>query len=147
MWGRGCLEMTTWTEKGIFSFFGGIAGAILLVWRHASDRSGYRSGCRWWALRPYDQSWQTREPRCFAAFRALLHATAARVQRRVLASCLMLHHVHLALWCQADGDLRRVRPWLLSAPVRRSPRHYQVQRPCLAGALHGVSDPIRISRG
>ncbi len=48
-------------------------------------------------------------------FRALLHATAARVRRRVLASCLMLHHVHLALFTWPSG----ARPMAISAASGR----------------------------
>jgi putative transposase len=31
---------------------------------------------------------------------------------RVLASCLMPNHFHLALWPQGDGDLSRWMHWL-----------------------------------
>ena len=61
----------------------------------------------------------------YAAFTRLLRQACARVPRRLLASCLMPNHFHLALWPLADGDLGRWMQGLLTTHVRRYPARYR----------------------
>jgi putative transposase len=60
----------------------------------------------------------------FAAFVKLLRQAAERTPVRLLASCLMPNHFHLALWPRDDGDLSDYMRWLLTAHVRRYHKHY-----------------------
>jgi putative transposase len=53
----------------------------------------------------------------------MLAEVGARVPMRVVASCLMPNHSHLAPWPRGDGDLGRRMHRLLTTHVRRSPRH------------------------
>jgi putative transposase len=63
------------------------------------------------------------KPADYETFVDMMAEASVRIPMRILGSCLMPNHFHLALWPRDDGDLSRWMHWLMTTHVRRYLRH------------------------